>query len=113
MGLNTAGINALLEDGNEAVFYVAIGDGPTAADQTSAERVLLTSSVAGGVITATSVPYAFTGTPSDGATHALLFSASSGGTFYGFDALTTDDPTFNAEGDFSLTSLTVTGSSPA
>jgi hypothetical protein len=110
MALNTAGINAFLEDGNEATVYVAIGDGPTSADQTSAARVALTSSVASGVITATSVPYAFTGTPGDGATHALLFSAPTAGTFYGFDALS-GDQTFNAAGEYSLTSLTVTGSS--
>lgn len=110
MALNTAGINAILEDGNEAVIYVAIGDGATSADQTSAARVQLTSTVSGGVITATGVPYAFTGTPSDGATHALLFSAPTGGTFYGFDALT-GDAAFNAEGDYNLTALTITGSS--
>jgi hypothetical protein len=111
MGLNTAGINAFLEDGNEAVVYVAIGDGPTSGDQTSAARVQLTSTVASGVITATGVPYSFTGTPSAGATHALLFSAASAGTFYGFDELT-GDTTFNAEGDYDLTALTITGSSP-
>src|SRR5687768_15550520 len=110
MPLNTAGINAVLEDGNEAVIYVAIGDGPTSADQTSAARTLLTSTVSGGVITATGVPYAFTGTPGDGATHALFFSAASGGTFYGYDALT-GDTTFNAAGAYNLTALTITGSS--
>lgn len=108
MGLNTAGVTALLEDGNEAVIYVAIGDGPTAADQTSAARVQLTSTVAGGVITATGVPYDFTGTPGDGATHALYFSASSAGTFYGFDTISGDN-TFNASGEYSITSLTITG----
>lgn len=110
MSLNTAGITALLEDGNEAVVWVAIGDGPLSTDQTSAARVQLASSVAAGVITATGVPYAFTGTPGDGATHALLYSAAAAGTFYGFDALT-GDQTFNAAGDYSLTALTVTGSS--
>lgn len=112
MGLNTAGINAVLEDGNEAVFYVAIGDGPTSADQSSNERVLVVMSVATGVITATGVPYDFTGSPGAGATHALLFSASSGGTFYGFDALT-GDSAFNGDGEYQLTALTITGSSPA
>lgn len=112
MGLNTAGINALLEDGNEAVLWVGIGDGPTAADQTSAQRRQLVSSVAAGVITATGVPYAFTGTPADGATHALLFSASTAGTFYGFDQLT-GDAAFSGDGEYNLTALTVTGSSPA
>jgi hypothetical protein len=110
MPLNTAGINAFLEDGNDAVVWAAIGDGPTSADQTSAARVQVTSTVAAGVITATGVPYAFTGTPSDGATHALFFSASSGGTFYGYDALT-GDATFNAAGEYNLTALTITGSS--
>jgi hypothetical protein len=110
MPLNTAGINAFLEDGNDAVVWAAIGDGLTSADQTSAARVQVTSTVAAGVITATGVPYAFTGTPSDGATHALFFSASSGGTFYGYDALT-GDATFNAAGEYNLTALTITGSS--
>jgi hypothetical protein len=110
MPLNQAGINAYLDDGNEAVVYVAIGDGQTSADQTSAARVQLTSTVAAGVITATGVPYAFTGTPGDGATNALFFSAASGGTFYGYDALT-GDTTFNAAGEYNLTSLTITGSS--
>jgi hypothetical protein len=111
MVLNQAGVNALLEDGNEAVFWVGIGDGPTAADQTSSARVQLTSTVAGGVLTMGSMPRAFTGTPNDGATHALLFSAATAGTFYGFDAIS-GDQAFNGDGDYNLTSLTITGSSP-
>lgn len=112
MGLNTAGLTALLEDGNEAVMWVGIGSGPAAGDQTSAQRRQLASTVASGVITATGVPYAFTGTPAAGATHALLFSAGTGGTFYGFDALT-GDQAFSAGGEYNLTALTITGSSPA
>lgn len=110
MPLNTAGINALLEDGNEAVVWVAVGDGPLSTDQTSAARVQMTSTVAGGVITATGVPYSFTGTPSDGATHALFYSANVAGTFYGYDALS-GDQAFNAAGEYDITALTVTGSS--
>jgi hypothetical protein len=110
MPLNTAGINAFLEDGNEAVVWVAVGDGPTSTDQTSAQRRQLASTVAAGVITATGVPYSFTGTPSDGATHALFFSASTAGTFYGYDALT-GDQAFNAAGEYDITALTITGSS--
>jgi hypothetical protein len=108
--LNTAGINAVLEDGNEAVIWVAIGNGNASGNQTSAARVQLASTVAAGVITATGVPYDFTGTPGAGATHALFYSASTAGTFYGYDALT-GDQTFNAAGEYSITSLTVTGSS--
>lgn len=110
MPLNTAGINALLEDGNEAVFWVGVGSGQTAGDQTSAQRRQVTSTVSGGVITATGVPYTFTGTPSAPATNALLFSAATAGTFYGYDALT-GDQAFNAEGAYNITALTITGSS--
>lgn len=110
MALNQAGITAVLEDGNEAAIWVAVGDGPLSTDQTSAARVQLTSAVAAGVITATGVPYNFTGTPGDGATHALFFSAATAGTFYGFDALS-GDQAFNAAGTYSITALTITGSS--
>lgn len=110
MALNSAGINALLEDGNEAVIYVALGSGPNAGDQVSSARVALTSSVAAGVITATGVPYAFTGTPNAAVSRALLFSAATGGTFYG-SILLTGDAAFNAEGKYNLTALTITGSS--
>jgi hypothetical protein len=110
MPLNTAGVTAVLEDGNEAVIWVGVGSGPLAADQTSAQRRQLTSAVAGGVITATGVPYAYTGAPGAAATHALFFSASTGGTFYGYDALA-GDQAFNAAGEYAITALTVTGSS--
>jgi len=108
--LNTAGINAIFEDGNEAVFWVGIGDGATAADQTSGQRRQMTLSLAGAVITDSAVPHAYTGTPGDGATHALYFSAATAGTFYGYDVLT-GDTTFNAAGEYNLTSNTFTGTS--
>lgn len=110
MPLNTAGINAILDDGNEAALYVAIGSGTTAGTENSAARHAITSSVAGGVITATGVPYAFTGTPGAAATNALIFSALTGGTFYGNEPLT-GDQAYNAAGDYNLTALTITGSS--
>ncbi len=110
MPLNTAGINALLEDGNEAVFWVSVGDGQTSADETSNERRQMTLGLSGAVITDSAVPHDYTGTPSDGATNALFFSASTAGTFYGYDALT-GDQAFNAAGEYSITALTITGSS--
>jgi len=108
--LNTAGINAVLDQGNEVVMWVGVGSGQTSADQTSAQRRQITFSVASGVLTDTAVPHAFTGTPAAGATNALFFSASTAGTFYGYDALT-GDQAFNAAGDYDLTALTITGSS--
>jgi hypothetical protein len=110
MPLNTAGINAILDDGNEATLYAALGSGTTAGTENSTARHAITSSVSGGVITATGVPYAFTGTPGAAATNVLIFSALTGGTFYGNEPLT-GDQAYNAAGDYNLTALTITGSS--
>jgi hypothetical protein len=110
VALNTAGINAILDDGNEAVIYAAIGGGQTASDQTSTARTQLTLSLSNGVITATNAPIAFSGSAGAAATNVLLFSASTGGTFYGYKALT-GDQAFNASGAYNLNSLTITGSS--
>lgn len=114
MGLNAAGIAAVLAAGESVTMYAGIGDGATSGDQTSTARVALTFDVVGVVLTAQGGPPVaeFTGTPGDGATHALLFSAATAGTFYGFDELS-GDTTFNAAGEYDLTSLTITGSSPA
>lgn len=108
MGLNSAGVGALLASGNEAVIWVAMGDGPTAADQTSDQRRLLVSTAAGGAITATGTPYAYTGSPGAPATHALLFSAETGGTFYG-NEIVPGDQVYDGSGDFSLAALSISG----
>jgi len=110
MPLNTAGINAVLDQGNEVTMWVGVGGGQTAGDQTSAQRRQVTFSVASGVLTDSGVPHSYTGTPGAAATNALFFSASSAGTFYGYDALA-GDQAFNAAGEYSITALTVTGSS--
>lgn len=111
MGLNAAGIDAILNDGNEAVVYAAIGNGTGSGNQTSSARIALTlSAPSSGVITVSNVPLNFTGTALAGATHVLFFSASTAGTFYGFKA-TTGDQAFNAAGEYQVTSLTLTGSS--
>lgn len=111
MALNTAGINALMDDGNEAVFYAAIGDGTTSGDETSNSRIQLTlGAPSSDVITVSNTPLEFEGTAAAGATHVLFFSASTSGTFYGSQALT-GDQAFNAAGEYSITSLTITGSS--
>lgn len=111
MGLNSAGIDAMLNDGNEAVVWVGIGSGPTSGDQTSAARQqFVMAAPSGGVINGTGTPYAFTGTPGAGATHALFFSAAAAGTFYGFKALS-GAQVFDASGNYLITSAAITGSS--
>jgi hypothetical protein len=107
MALNAAGLQAFADLGNEAVVWGAIGSGSASGNENSAARVQLTMSVSGGVITVTNVPMAFTGTPAAAATHLLLFSASSAGTFYGFDALS-GDAAYNAAGQFEISSCTFT-----
>jgi hypothetical protein len=110
MGLNTAGLTALLNDGNDAVLYVGVGDGQTSADQTSAERVLVAWSAAGGqAISGVGLPYEFTGTPGDTADYMLFFSAASAGTFYGYQALT-GDTLFSDAGTFRLAALSLAAS---
>lgn len=110
MGLNTAGLTALLNDGNDAVLYVGVGDGQTAADQTSAERVLIAWSAAGGqAISGVGLPYDFTGTPGATASYMLFFSAATSGTFYGYQALT-GDTLFSDAGTFRLTALSLAAS---
>lgn len=106
--LNNAGLDALLDNGNEAVFWAAIGNGPTAEDQTSNERIqLILGAPLDGISTVTNVPLSFTGTPAEGATKVLLFSQQVGGTFYGDEDLIGDQE-FNSSGEYQITSLTIT-----
>lgn len=112
MGLNAAGLDHILSDAAKTV-YAAIGSGPLAANENSTARILLTiGASSGGVRTVSNVPLAFTGTASAAATHLLLFSASTAGTFYGYKALS-GDQAYNASGAYSVTALTLTGTSPA
>lgn len=111
MPLNAAGLKALMDDGNEAVVYAALGSGSASGNENSVARVLLTLGVpttaSPSVITVTNVPLAFTGTPAASVTNALLFSALTAGTFYGNQALA-GDVAYNAAGDYEITSLTIT-----
>lgn len=50
------------------------------------------------------------GTPSGACTYAGFWSAVTTGTFYGYAALT-GDQTFNASGEYTVTGITITGSS--
>jgi hypothetical protein len=110
MALNTAGITAILEAGEAVTFWVAMGDGPTAGDQTSNERRQVTLNAVSGVLEATNEPLAYTGTPGAGATHGLFFNAAAAGTFYGFEEAA-GDQAFNAAGEYNVTAFSVAGSS--
>lgn len=113
MPLNTAGITALLDDGNEAVLYFAIGDGPTSADEVSSGRLstVLGAPDADSVLTATNLPLEFEGANGGTATHLLVFSALTDGTFYGSVPLG-GDTAFSPSGRLQITELTITGLVP-
>jgi len=96
MGLNAAGLTAVLTSGVAAITHAAVGDGPAAADQTSAGRVAIGQDMT------------FGGDPSAGASHLLLFSASTGGTFYGSVRLD-GDTAFSTSGSFEVTGFTIAG----
>lgn len=111
MGLNSAGLTALLDAGEIVTMYAAVGDGPTAADQVSAGRLVLSLAAQDGALTALT-PLDFTGPAGDPATHLLLFTANSAGSFLGY-ATISGDQVFNATGQFRISELTFVGNPAA
>lgn len=79
------------------------------SNESSATRQAITwVTAANGDLVAT-VDLSFTGGASSGAaTHLGFWSASSTGTFYGWQVLT-GDQTFNAAGEYTVTGITITG----
>lgn len=86
---NAAGTTNVSAAGRQAITWVTAANGDMVA----------------------TVDMAFTGGTANGAcTHAGFWSAGSGGTFYGYAALT-GDQTFNSSGEYLVTGITVNGSS--
>lgn len=80
------------------------------SNETTAARVAAGWGAAATGDFATLTNKAFTGGAAGGpVTHVGFWSAASGGTFYGYLALT-GDQTFNASGNYTITSLAVPGS---
>lgn len=108
--------DTLLNIGNAAMqsaaAYMAIHtaqpDASGSSPSSAARQAITWVTAANGDLVAT-VDLAFTGgTASGPATHAGFWSASTGGTFYGWLPLT-GDQTFNAAGEYTVTGITVTG----
>lgn len=113
MGFNNAGLTAILAAGEAVPLWVAVASAATDGSQTSAQRRQATLDAVSGVLEATNEPFDFTGSAGAGASHALFYSASTAGTFYGFKAMGAgSDVTFNAAGTYSITALSIPGSSP-
>jgi hypothetical protein len=106
--------NAVLDAANDGAAAVtawaAEHSDATSGTEVSAARVAVGWDPSSGAIMASGdVPLAFTGTPGGPATHLGLWSAQTDGTFRGGFALT-GDQTFNAAGEYNITSIVQTAS---
>lgn len=114
MPLLDATLNSMADHLGTLITHVSLHTADpagTGANESTAGRQPVTwGSAAGGDIAATAA-LAFTGgTASGPVTHVGFWSASTAGTFYG-SAPVTGDPTFSSTGDYTVTDLTVLGSS--
>jgi hypothetical protein len=113
MALNTAGIQlgaAAIAAGITFIqLHTAAPDATGNTNVTTAGRKACTLTATGGNISL-SAQVAFTGGAANGpVTHVSYWSASTGGTYYGSQALT-GDQTFNSAGEYTVTALTINGS---
>lgn len=112
MALNTAALNLMANELAGAGLYMALHTAaPNASgsnETTAARKAAGWGPAASGTI-ATGGPLAFTGGAASGpVTHASIWSAITGGTFYGSAPLT-GDASFNSAGEYTLNSFTITG----
>lgn len=112
MALNDAALNLMATELASAAAYLSLHSAtPNASgsNETTAGRQASGWGAASGGDIAISAAKNFTGGASNGAvTHVGLWSASTSGTFYGSFAIT-GDASFNSAGEYTLDSLTVSG----
>ena len=111
MALVEAGLNVGASAIRTAITHIGLATadpGATGTNPSAAARQAATwSAVAAGDFSL-SAPVEFTGGAANGAvTHATLWSAATGGTYYGSVALT-GDTTFNSAGEYTVQSLSIT-----
>lgn len=112
---NTAmvlGANAIKAVLGFAQLHSAAAGGSGTSNLTSAARQAATwTTPTGPGSFGLSTPIVFTGGAATGAIYSVtLWSASSGGTFYGEFPITSGDLTFNAAGVYTVTAIDLTGS---
>jgi hypothetical protein len=91
-----------------AQIHTAQPDAAGSNAASSSRQAITWITAANGDLVATA-DLSFTGGASSGAaTHIGFWSASSSGTFYGWQVLT-GDQTFNAAGEYTVTGITITG----
>lgn len=113
-GLNDTALNLMANALAAAATHASLHSadpGTTGTSETTAGRQPIAwDAAANGDLSLTGTE-AFTGGTASGAcTYVGLWSASTGGTFYGGFPLT-GDQTFNASGEYTLNDITISGSS--
>ena len=114
MALNDNGLNAMGDGLAALVTHASLhtaDPGTDGSNESSASRVACTISVsAAGVMSVSNLD--FTGGASSGSVFSIGFwDASTSGNFYGDQAIETGDTTFNAAGEYTVTSATITPTS--
>lgn len=105
------GATAMQNAATHAALYTAEPNAAGTTNVASSARQAITWITAANGDMVVTADAAFTGGAASGAcTHVGLWSALTNGTFYGYFALT-GDQAFNAAGEYTLTGITVTGSS--
>lgn len=110
MPLNSAGKNAAASGVTAVAGYLSLhtGDPGTTGTNaaTSARQAIAWGSPSNGVVSITTAENFTGGAASGPCTHFGIWSAVSGGTFYGGGPLT-GDQTFNASGEYTVDSITL------
>lgn len=114
MALNNAGKIALANGLDAVVTHFSLHTAApdvTGSNPSTAARVAGSFTVDGsGNLSVTNL--AFTGGAASGPVHSVgMWSAVTGGTYYGSQAIETGDLTFNAAGEYTVTNLTINLSS--
>lgn len=117
MGLNTTVLDVAVDAATDLLVYASLHSAaPNASGSNEVTgggyaRQACTFGAPSAGVGALTGTLTFAGTASSAVTHVGFWSASTSGTFRGFKALT-GDQTFNSAGEYEVTAVTVTGSSP-
>lgn len=115
-GYSTTAKNAMLDHLGTLVLFMSMHDADPGASGTTAElsggspayaRKAVSFAAASGGSKALSGTVTFDIPAGRGATHVGFWSASSGGTFYGSDALATPEATYTSQGQYIVNAATL------
>lgn len=112
MSLNDTALNAMADHLGTLITHVSLHSadpGANGSNEVATNRVPVTWNPASSGDISLASSLSFTGGPASGAvTYLGLWSAATGGTFYGASPVA-GDQTMNAAGEYTVTQLTVNG----